>query len=78
MKKLSIIAALVFTIVFLTSCEKQEINPSESANAPQISQTFTAESQAKEVQQTRKQYQKKINDMVLTVDIEKGAVSAHY
>jgi hypothetical protein len=44
MKKLIIIVAVVFITVFVTSCEKQEIILSESANAPQVSQTFIAES----------------------------------
>ncbi len=43
MKKLSIIAGLVFTTVFFASCEQQNIMPAEYAPAPQPSRTLTTE-----------------------------------
>jgi len=42
MKKLSIIATVVFTLLMFSSCENQEIAPTEYADAPQPSRTLTA------------------------------------
>lgn len=77
MKKLSIIAGLVFTILFFASCEQQEIVPGEYAEAPQPSRTLTLESEKQVENQARKESLPNLNDLTLTIDIEKGAVSAH-
>jgi ABC-type transporter MlaC component len=77
MKKLSTIAAVVFTTLLISSCENQEIVPTEFADAPQSSQTLTAESQELVKQQARKEYRQKVNDLMPLVDIEKAATTAH-
>jgi hypothetical protein len=77
MKKFSIIAGLVFTTLFFTSCEQQEIIPGEYAEAPQPSRTLILESEKQVENQARKESLPKLNDLTPAIDIEKGAVSAH-
>lgn len=77
MKKLSIIAGLVFTTMFFASCEQQEIVPGEYAEAPQPSRTLILESDKQVENQARKESLPNLNDLTPTIDIEKSAVSAH-
>lgn len=77
MKKFSIIARLVFTTLFFTSCEQHEIIPGEYADAPQPSRTLILESEKQVENQARKESLPKLNDLPPAIDIEKGAVSAH-
>jgi len=75
MKKLSIIAGLLFTNMFFASCEQLEIVPGEYAEAPHPSRTLTIESEVQN--QARKESLPKLNVLSPTIDIEKGAVFAH-
>jgi PBP1b-binding outer membrane lipoprotein LpoB len=77
MKKLSIIAALVFTTVFFASCESQNIEPTTGATAPEPSRTLTVESETQSENQARKESLPKVNELHVVIDIEKSALSAH-
>lgn len=77
MKKLSIIAGLVFSTLFFASCEQYVITPGEYAEAPEVSRTLILESDIQLENQARKDSYPKLNDLMPTIDIEKGAVSAH-
>ncbi len=75
MKKLSIIAGLVFTTVFFASCESQNIEPGTGAVAPQPSRTLTTEVEIQSLE--RKETLTKVNELHTAIDIEKTALSAH-
>jgi PBP1b-binding outer membrane lipoprotein LpoB len=77
MKKLSIIAGLVFTTVFFASCEQQDIMPAEYAPAPQPSCTLTTEGEIQSQIQAKKESLPKVNELHTAIDVEKSALSAH-
>jgi PBP1b-binding outer membrane lipoprotein LpoB len=77
MKKLSIIAGLVFTTVIFASCESQSIEPTTGTIAPEPSRTLTVESETKAQNQARKESLPKVNELHTPIDIEKSALSAH-
>jgi PBP1b-binding outer membrane lipoprotein LpoB len=77
MKKLSIIAGLVFTSLFFASCEQQEIIPKEYVAAPVVSRTFILESDKRLENQAKKESYPKLRNLMPTIDIEKGSLSVH-
>ena len=77
MKKLNIIAGLVFATIFFASCESQNIEPTTGVTAPEPSRTLTVESETQAQNQARKESFPKVNQLHTPIDIEKSALSAH-